>query len=254
MNGNLKQQKYCMKDCKEIYLIGPSKSKVGHDVSDLKDKVTLSFSGDLVWFNDNNLHPTYWTFLDPNSTLYIFDRHRNNKYSPEWFSKLKEKSNIIFNDFQGTDSFYEKGFTTSRGKAWNRDKFGKEILPNLCEQFKETIKVPTVVLESSYESFYKDKTKDTTPIVKHEEGVNTDKLSCFILPLVLSYFTELESIKCIGFGDFNQPRLYNGLSLGYEGYKLSYRRMEKDLKHLLKYKNVKIEFLNKDSYFKELEW
>lgn len=241
-----------MKDCKEIYLIGPGKAKLDYDTSKLKDKVTLSFSGDLMWFNNNDIHPTYWTFLDPNSTSYIFNRYSTGKYNKDWFAKLKEKSYIIFNNFQGTDAFYESGFTTSKGKVWNRDQFGKELLPNLCDQFKDAIRVPTIVLENSYESFYKEETKDMTPIVRHESGINTDKLSCYIFPLVLSYFNKLELIHCIGFGDFNTPRLYNGLSLGYEGYKLSYERMKHQLISLLKFKNVKVSFENKDSYFREL--
>lgn len=253
MSGNLKPQKYYMKDCKEIYIIGPAKTKLDYDTSKLKDKVTLSFSGDLMWFNNNNIHPTYWTFLDPNSTSYIFDRYSKGNYNKDWFIKLKEKSYIIFNSFQGKDSFYDSGFTTSKGKIWNRNQFGKELLPNLCNQFKETIIVPTIVLENSYESFYKEETKHMTPVVRHQVGMNTDKLSCYVLPLALSYFDKLESIHCIGFGDFNSPRLYNGLSLGYESYKLSYETMKSKLIDLLKYKNVKISFENKNSYFRELE-
>jgi len=243
-----------MKNCKEIYLLGPGRSKLDFDVTQLRRKTTLNFSGDLVWFSDNNIYPSYWTFFDPNSTLYIFDRYKNNKYNLEWFEGLKTNSNIIFNDFQGTDKFYNEGFTTSRGKVWNKNEFGDQILPSLCSQFKEIIKVPTTVLYNTFDSFYNEETKHLTPIIKHEEGINTDKLTCFILPLVLSYFTKLESIKCIGFGDFESPRLGSGSSLGYNGYKLSYQRMKEKLITLLKYKNVKIEFNNKDSYFKELEW
>ena len=80
-----------MKNCKEIYLIGPGKSKLDYDPTQLKNKVTLNFSGDLMWFNDNNIFPTYWTFFDPNSTLYIFDRYKNNKYNLE----VTEKQVIV---------------------------------------------------------------------------------------------------------------------------------------------------------------
>jgi len=243
-----------MKDCKEIYLIGPSQSKVGMDVGILKGKTTLSFSGDLGWFNDVDIHPTYWTFFDPNSTSYIFDRFKSNRYNVDWFNGLKDNSNLLYNDFQGTDKFYDEGFTTSRGKDWNRNEFGGNILPSLATIFKEVITVPTTVCTNNYSSFYLEDTKHMTPIVKHERGINSDKLACFILPLVLSYFTEVENIKCIGFGDFDSPRLYNGLALGYEGYKLSYHRMKSQLIDLLKHKGASVEFLNKDSYFKELEW
>ena len=48
-----------MKDCKEIYLIGPGRNKLNYDTSKLKNKVILNFSGDLMWFNKNNIYPTY---------------------------------------------------------------------------------------------------------------------------------------------------------------------------------------------------
>ena len=83
--------------------------------------------------------------------------------------------------------------------------------------------------------------------------ISFDKFICFILPLVLSYFKELESIKCVGFGDFDEPRLYNNLNLGYEGYKISYSKIKDKLIELFKHRNISIEFENKNSHFIELE-
>ena len=92
-----------MKSCKEIYLIGPGRSKLNYDISKLKNKIILNFSGDLVWFCENNIYPTYWTFLDPNSTIYLLDRLKDKKYNSKWFKGLKKHSKIIFHSFQGTD-------------------------------------------------------------------------------------------------------------------------------------------------------
>jgi len=242
-----------MKNSKEVVIIGPSEAKVGYDVNKLKDKTTFNFSGDLMWFHDNNIHPTYWTFLDPNSTMYIFDRFKAGKYSQKWLEGLREKTTLIYNDFQGTDVFYNEGLTTSRGQQWNREEFGKVLLPKLGLFFRETISLPSVILRNNLDSFF-DGRDHLTPMVKHEKGINNDKFSCYILPMVLSYFNNLETVHAIGFGDFTKPRLYNGLALGYEGYKLSYQRMKEHLLKVLKEKDVNITFENKDSYFKELTW
>jgi hypothetical protein len=242
-----------MKNCKEIYLIGPGRSKLNYDVSNLKNKTILNFSGDLVWFNENNIYPTYWTFLDPNSTTYLIDRIQTKKYNPVWFEGLKSHTKIMFHNFQGTNAFYEKGFTTSRGPGWNKNEFGDKILPNICSFFKETIKIPEDILENNFDPFYTPEAYNLSPIIRQGPGINTDKFVCFILPLVLSYFKNLESIKCFGFGCFDEPRLYNNLNLGYEGYKLSYSKIKDKLIKLLNHKNISIEFENKDSYFIELE-
>lgn len=243
-----------MKDCEEIYLIGPGADKNSFDISILENKTTLNFSGDLVWFSQNNIYPTYWTFLDPNSTLYIFDRYHNGKYNPTWFRQIVNHTSIIYNDFQGTDKFYDYGFSTSRGKHWNRENFGKRILPELCNIFKEIIVVPSIVTINSFDSFYEENTKDLVPVVLHEDyNLNTDKLTCFVLPLVLAYFKNIRNIKCIGFGDFTSPREYNNSILGYDGYMVSYQKIKQQLINLLKYKGVKVEFNNKNSYFIELE-
>ena len=253
MSGNLKQQKHYMKNCKEIYLIGPGRSKLKYDTSKLRDKVIFNFSGDLVWFSENNIYPTYWTFLDPNSLIYIIDRINNKKYNPKWLYYMKNNTNIIFHDIQGTDEFYKHGFTTSRGPNWNKNEFGGKLLPQVCSYFKETIKLPVDILESNFDPLYTPETYNLSPIIRQGPGINTDKFICFILPLVLSYFKELESIKCVGFGDFDEPRLYNNLNLGYEGYKISYSKIKDKLIELFKHRNISIEFENKNSHFIELE-
>jgi hypothetical protein len=238
-----------MSDVEEIYLVGPVLNN--YDTNQFKGKTTFAFSGDLVWYSENDIHPTYWSFLDPNSTLYIFDSHNNGKYNDEWFSKLKNNTTLIYNDFQGTDKFYEEGFTTSRGQTWNREQFGKLILPQLQQIFKETIKLPTVTLIDNYDSLYEQ--QDVTPIIRHQnKDLNTEKFSCFVLPLVMSYFKNLKKIYCVGWGDFSVPREYNNSVLGYEGYKQSYQKVKQPLKNVIDHKNVKLIFNNLNSYFYEI--
>jgi len=247
-----------MKTCKTIYLIGPGRDKLNFElnfgINVLKNQTTLSFSSDLMWFHDNNIYPTFWTFLDPNSVVNILNKKETNTYNDEWFKGLKTHSTLIYNDFQGTDEFYHKGFTTSRGSSWNKNTFGSKILPTMGSHFKNVIKLPSIILNNNYSLFYKDNTTNESPVISQGPNINTDKFSCYVLPLVISYFTNLTEINCLGFGDFGFPRLCTGTSLGYEGYKVSYQKIKNELISLLKYKNINVKFYNKDSYFKELEW
>lgn len=240
-----------MNHSKEIYIVGPGSSLNDVDVSLLKDKVIFNFSGDLTWFNDNIIYPTYWTFLDPNSTLYILERIKQERYNTNWLSGLKENSFLLYNDFQGSNDFYDVGYSTSRGRKWNSREFGDRILPLLQEKFAKTFIVPTTVRLNEYGPLEEVTTK--APLVKHERGTNTDKLTCFIIPMALHLLPELKKINCIGFGDFDTPRISNGTMLGYKGYKLSYDRMKEKTITLLKNRKVSIVFFNKSSYFIELE-
>ena len=127
------------------------------------------------------------------------------------------------------------------------------MLPRVESHFKEVKKFPQNICVNDYSSLYNTSLKHLSPIITHEPNINTDKFICYILPLVLSYFKELKEIECVGFGDFNKPRLYNNTTEGYDGYKASYGRMKDQLIHLLNFKNISINFKNKDSHFIELE-
>ena len=241
-----------MKSYEEIYLIGPGSSKSEFDTDKLKNKIIFQFSDDLRWYDKTNIYPTYWSFLDPTSTTYIVKNYKNKIYNLNWFEGLKQNTNIIFNDFQGTDLFYDLGFTTKLGKIWNKNEFGKHILPATCSYFKDTIKLQSIVLNNNFSQLYTTNYKDVCPIIQHES--NIDKFTCYVLPLVISYFSDLKHINCIGFGDFDSPRMCNNSSSGYSGYMKSYDLVKNDIIELLKYKNITIYFHNKNSYFKDLEW
>lgn len=244
-----------MKSSKQILLLGPGASTNRFKSSDVNKITTLSFSGNIDWFASNNVVCDYWTFLDPNSTLYFLDNVSKGVYSEEWLSKLKTSTTLLYNAFQGTDEFYNKGFTTSRGKKWNTEIFGGQILPSLSTYFKGIDIIPEHVNNNSYDSHYTD--RDSSALVKHVlEGTayNTDKFICFVLPIVVSLLPELSKIYSVGFGDFNEPRINTGTTLGYEGFILSYNRMKNALIDLLKHNDIDLEFINKDTYFKELEW
>ena len=248
-----------MKTSKRVLLLGPGESSKRFNTGDLDKITTVSFSGNLDWLAENNVHVDYWTFFDPNSTMYIFDRIENGAYSKQWVEGLKNKTKLLCNEFIGKDEFYSQGYTTSKGPQWNRDVFGSQILPTLSKDiFAGLETVDQEVNQNTYDSFYRDSSK--CPLVVHTgydpqgRKLNTDKFACFILPLVLAYFPDLKEIYSVGFGDFQAPRVNTGQSLGYEAYQISFNMMKDQAKDMLKHKGATIKFINEDSHYKDLEW
>ena len=248
-----------MKTSKRVLLLGPGESTQRFRTSDLDKITTISFSGNIDWLAENNVHANYWTFLDPNSTLYVLDNINNKKYSSEWVEELKTKTKLLYNDFIGKDEFYNQGYTTSRGKQWNKDVFGSQILHTLDNNiFAGSEIVDQVVNKNTYDSYYTEPNK--CPLVVHTgydpqgRKLNTDKFVCFLLPLVLTHFPNLQEIYSVGFGDFHAPRVNTGHSLGYEAYQISFNLMKYKAIEMLKHKGITIKFINEDSYYKELEW
>jgi|TARA_R110001592_G_scaffold20933_2_gene84959 hypothetical protein len=262
---------------KKILLIGPGDSLETLNPNLLNSTPSLYFGSSFYWFEKNNVYPTYYTFIDPNTITYFdslingisnYDKTHPNRYdyksyisylkntppySKNFLSNISKSTTLIYGDLQGSKDFYSKGFTTSRGSKWFENEYKNSVLPRVESHFKEAIKLQQTICVNNYSSFHIPSLKTLFPIITHEPNINTDKFTCYILPLVLSYFKELKEIECIGFGDFNTPRLSNNTSEGYDGFKISYKRMKDLLINLLNFKNISISFKNKDSYFIELE-
>jgi hypothetical protein len=266
-----------MERIKKILLIGPGDSLETLDPNLLKTTTSLCFGSSFKWFEKNNVCPTYYTFIDPNTITYFdslingisnYDKTHQNRYdyrnyisyltnnspySKEFINYLSKTTTLMYGDLQGSQDFYSKDLTTSRGPGWFMGEYKNDVLPRVGSHFKKVIKFSQTVCVNNYSSFYIPSLKNLSPYITHGPNVNTDKFTCYILPLVLSYFKELKEIECVGFGDFNKPRLHNNTMGGYGGYKISYERMKDQLINLLNFKNVSISFKNKNSHFIELE-
>tara|TARA_R100001509_G_scaffold29477_1_gene15699 strand:+ start:3071 stop:3889 length:819 start_codon:yes stop_codon:yes gene_type:complete len=262
---------------KRLLLIGPGDSLETLNSNLLKSTPSLYFGSSFHWFDKNDVCPTYYTFIDPNTITYFdalingisdYDKTHPNRYdyksyisylkntppySKNFLSNISKSTTLMYGDLQGSEDFYKKGFTTSRGLRWFMGEYKNGVLSRVESHFKEVKKLPQNICVNDYSSLYNPSLKHLSPIIIHEPNINTDKFTCYILPLVLSYFKELKEIECIGFGDFNTPRLSNNTSEGYNQYKASYERMKNELINLLNFKNISISFKNKDSYFIELE-
>ena len=248
-----------MKTSKRVLVLGPGESSARFNTGDFDKITTVSFSGNIDLLAEKEVYADYWAFFDPNSTMFVIDKIQKGIYSKQWVEGLKTKTKLLCNEFIGTDEFYKQEYTTSRGPQWNRDIFGAKILPMLAKDVFEGIEtVDQEVNHNTYDSFYQDSSK--CPLVVHpgrdsnNRRINTDKFSCFMLPLVLSYFPDLKEIYSVGFGDFQSPRANTNNSLGYDGFRSSFDRMKDKAIEMLKYKDVSIKFINENSYFKDLEW
>jgi hypothetical protein len=228
---------------KPLLLIGPGSSII--DFIPPTDNYTiLSFAGTFDWSINNDITPDYWTFLDPNSVILIQD-----KLNGSFLTKVKSKTTLIYNDFQGSSDFYKKGFSTSRGLTWNNNIFGKEILPKFKDKFKDILQLPSQV---SINKLLSDSSKHC--IVKHGPRPNICKFSCFIFPMIFYLFPQVKNIDVIGFGDYSKPRAYTNSSIDYHQYIQSFNIIYSQIKTHLKENNISINFLNKNSYYKKLEW
>ena len=217
-----------MMDSEVLYLIGPGGSIQDFDPKEIGDNPTLNFSGTMDWFYDNNIYPNYWLL------------------------NMRKHTTLLYNDFQGTDEFYNSGFTTSQGPQWNRERFGGYYFPLLKQYLKESIPISSKVTLEDYSLLINN---NTCPIIKHpEHGKNTDKFTSYVLPLAIHYFTNLKKIICTGFGDYNTPRAYTTNSHGYQGFQLSYQTLGPLIKDILVTKDIDIIFKNTNSYYKDLAW
>ncbi len=241
-----------MIDSEVLYLIGPGSSIQDLNPKEIGNNPTLNFSGTMDWFYDNNIYPNYWCFIDP-FTVEMFLKYieKHTKRHP-WFLGMKEYTILLYNDFQGTNKFYDQGFTTSQGPQWNREQFGGYYFPLLKQYLKESILIKSKVTQEDYSLLINS---NICPIIKHPEyGKNTDKFTSYVLPLAIHYFPNLKKIISVGFGDYDKPRAYTTNSHGYQGFQLSYQTLGPLIKDILVTKDIDIIFKNTNSYYKNLAW
>jgi len=235
-----------------IIIIGPGESTKNFSTS--SPHPTLAFSGNFKTFQDFNFAPDYWTFLDPNTLIYLYNDHKQGKFSSEFLKKLKEKTTFLYNNFQVDGTFYEHGLTTSRGNEWMINEFRNEIFPYIKSLFKNSVQVDSV-MDIDYFVTYQEKIYESHKYYKKHVIINdpNDKFSKFLLPLVFHYFPEIKNIYSIGFGDFNSPRLNCpiGEVNDYESYKNQFDFIKNKLFDYLNKTGKKLIFLNPESYFNQ---
>ena len=240
-----------MRNTETLFLVGPGQSVQDFNPSDLQGRPTLTFSGTMDWFFEHNIYPTYWCFIDPFTVETLLKNIESNPKKAEWAEGLKDNTTLLYNHFQGTNEFYQRGLTTSQGQVWNIQAFGQIYFPQLKSMLKESISLQTEVVNEDYSLLL---TREKYPLIKHPEyGKNTDKFTSYVLPLALYYFANLKEIISVGFGDYDKPRAYTTNAEGYEGFQLSYQKLGPMVKNTLDNLNILIRFINRNSYYLDLE-
>lgn len=235
-----------------ITIIGP-----GESVKNLNppNHTTLSFSGNFQTFQELDFVPDYWTFLDPNTLVYLYEDSKNGNLLESFLQKLKNQTTFLYNSVQTDGKFYEYGFTTFRGNNWVDNEYRNEIFPYVKSLFKNSIEIPCATSNNYFVEIENQVYESHKYYQKHIIINNTnDKFSRFLLPLVFYFFPEKKNIYSIGFGDFNSPR-YNcpvGDTNDYESFKESFNEIKPKLSEYLIHSEKKLIFLNPESYFNQL--
>jgi len=240
-----------MIDTKSIYIVGPGSSIKDLDKDFFNSQTTLVFSGNLLYFNEHNIAPNYWTFLDPYTLTHLYTNYKNGVYTEDFLTQLKTKTTLLYDDIQCSSKFYTNGYTTSFGEGWMMDIFTNEIFPAVKELFKETVRLES---ETRYEYF--GELTDKHIIVQHANpNWNPEKFCAYLLPLVWHYFPEVKDIHTIGFGDFNSARYAdtNNVVDDYYAMKLSFDWLQPQVLNILNKLNINVHFHNPNSYYNRFQ-
>lgn len=236
----------------EILIVGPGSSiKTVKEFSFPEKMPVLAFSTDLKIYEQLEIIPDFWTFLDPNSIQLIYDNFINNRYNVEFLQSLKSKTILVYNSFQATEDFYKFKFTTPKGDSWVKNEFKEIIFPTVKSMFKGEVKLESEIYFDGFPVSKLESLRNRHAIIQHRNPcLNTDKFSTFLLPLIWHLFPEVKTVNSLGFGDYDQPRIYIDSVGDYEHYKSSFSIVKENLQNILQKMKIKINFFNNSSYYK----
>ena len=239
---------------KKILLIGPGHALQRLDRALFNEYTVIVYSEAIVHLMKEGLRPDYWTFIDPNS----FFSARAKMIQDHLTLSLDTK--ILLPDI----------YTKYQEFVPGRYAFGSDNLDdsfttraNLYEFSRLYTRYSYELLDSDIINVYPDqKYLDDVDFSKNlvlfrhggtiSASRNTDKFSCLLLPMVFYVFVNVEEILCLGFGEYNKPRITSLASgfKGYEEYKRSFDTIMPLIKREINNRSIKISFIegNKSYY------
>ena len=243
-----------IQDVKKLLLIGPSSRIQSFDNKrfiQYRDKgyKLLCFSGAVSYLNKLQVQPDYFSFICPNTFNVHYDIFTNNEAN--FFSN----TTLLIADLYDNNMkrFGENNLTCITFKKNNKERFEEfaalEFLDKFSSVFKKVPDISQSIVEK--EIPYYDYGKQLV-LYNGEREINNDKFSCFLLPMLLNYFTDLTTISCIGFGDFDVGRHHGGDFIGYENYKKSFSATLLNLKTNLTQRKIDIDFAHDNFYSKQI--
>lgn len=236
-----------------VVLLGPT---CNHeiDAKSLSEKkengaIIVSFSSSsLVFLDDIGLTPDFHTFIDPNSYCFGLEK--------VGVSFLK---NINFLGYELLD--IESLLKTNK-LLFNNESFGiTDFLKHMssfdlykdqppCNSYNICFtKNPTLL---NYPGHYPSVPLKNELIRFSNGKKEIDKLTYFLIPMVIYWFKNLSKLEIYGFGFFEKDRYFKGDRFSYSAYKSAYDKI------IPFYKKNKFEpeidlSISKDSYFHELK-
>ena len=160
----------------------------------------ITWSGGITLFRDINFSPDYYSFLDPLSTMWYdeMQHFKNSQLNKNISLILADMYEGIFVDKKNCE-YYKIGYTCVKAEK-KSDSMKNDFIQQLKQNnFKQSIKLkphPLIVDKISEPVDFKNSFHILT-----NPGHDTDKLTSFLIPMVLYYFDSVKEIKCIGFGD-----------------------------------------------------
>lgn len=208
----------------------------------------LCFSGAVSYFSSLGIQPDYFSFIDPNTFSVHYDIFTNKE--TDFFNNTA----LVIADLYDNKMkrFREHDFTSDSFKKNNKNRFEQFVALEFFDIFSSVFKKIPDISQSIIEKEipYCDYEKQFV-LYTGKKKVNIDKFSCFLIPMVLNYFTDLTTISCIGFGDFDVGRYSHGHRKGYEEYKKSFSMVIANLKTNFAQRKIDIDFAHENFYSKQ---
>lgn len=237
----------------KVILIGPSpepeitksfltkKRDSGH--------VIISFSSSsLIFLHDIGFTPDFHSFIDPQSYCHIVK-----KIGLSFLKKI---------NFLGYKILTLNDLFATNLKVWKKKNAGiSNFLEN--KKYVETYKSPSplksynnclhmdAVVIQAKDSFKKNIDLKSN-LYRFMNGTKeVDKLTYILIPIILFWFKDLETLSVTGFGYFDKQRYFGGNKSSYTAYKAAYKNILPFYREMLARLNINIS-INKSSYFSEL--
>tara|TARA_Y100000034_G_scaffold132228_2_gene194697 strand:+ start:75 stop:809 length:735 start_codon:yes stop_codon:yes gene_type:complete len=240
----------------KILLVGPSSRVRNFDHNYFKKKKEenykiVSYSASIKYFKEIDFKPDYFSFLDPYTIGQDIDLYEKGRFLNDVNLLIAD---LYENNFQ---KFFSCGLTC--GKLL-RDRNLVYRFQNLDfnKVFNNVYKYDlTSTIISNENLDYKYEFDKKAIFFSSYKKFNTDKFSCFLLPLVLHHFKNIDSITCVGFGDLDVERCFpdplrpDKKMIGYEEFKHSFNLLWPIIKDYLKCNRIDIIFEN-ENYFSKV--
>jgi len=247
----------------KILLVGPSKKLKSFNLEFFEDckkegYSIISYSDSIGRLKEIEYKPDYHCFIDPATIRGPSEEHPFledvDLLVADVFGQHPELSSY-FNNFNRVFKYPVDEYPPVNAIESTPKPHGS----SLTLSFGAPLEIEVTKDEDKHIDFYEKyyMFQPTFILSSHSmKRLNTDKFSCYLLPLVLFHFKNLKKIDCIGFGDFDVDRGWGSQrSDGYEDYKETFDIVVPYFKNFFEKNNIEINFLGDTSnnyYFKKL--